>query len=61
VDEWQAVVRDLDESLRQWTKYGRAGWPDDAKLTVDAVREVLSRIVAAHGLALDSDGHEAVR
>jgi hypothetical protein len=47
--------------MRQWTKYGRAGWPDDAKLTVDAVREVLSRIVAAHGLALDSDGHETVR
>jgi hypothetical protein len=52
VDEWQAVVRDLDEFLRQWVRHGRAGWPDDAKLTVDAVREGLARIVAAHGLEL---------
>ena len=52
MDEWQAVVRDLDVYLFNWTKYGRAGWPDDAKLTVDAVREGLARIVAAHGLEL---------
>jgi len=55
VDEWQAVVRDLDEFMRQWTKYGRAGWPDDAKLTVDAVREGLARIVAAHGLDISAE------
>jgi hypothetical protein len=50
VNEWEAVVRDLDEFLRQWVRHGRMGWPDDAKLTVDAVREGLARLIAAHGL-----------
>jgi hypothetical protein len=52
VDEWQAVVRDLDEFMRQWLRYGRAGWPDDAKLAVGAVKEGLARLVEAHGLVL---------